>query len=114
MYFTQIVEQLEAVLREMGGVGILLLLHYLMQDFLNKMKMLIAYPLVIKQWGVCTTTSFSYPLTLSNVYQAIPVTDFTWISSGGVNTQWFASKEVSTSTINFYDDQRRKIIVIGK
>ena len=55
MYFTQIVEPLEAVLQEMDGVGILLPLHYLMQDFLKKMKMLIVYPSAISNGDVQQT-----------------------------------------------------------
>ena len=40
--------------------------------------------------------------------------DFTWLSSGGVNTSWWATSSITNTGITWASDQRQRIISIGK
>lgn len=55
---------------------------------------------------------FTFPLSCSTLYQFVFATDFTWVSSGGIDTNWFRSTSSTTSSVTFGDAQRRRIIIL--
>lgn len=67
------------------------------------------------QWALeITSGNFLFPIAFKTLLMYSGVTDFTWSSSGGIHTNWFRSLSFTNEEIKFADNQRRRVIAIGK